>query len=185
MLMSEGIPKFRYHPDPVATGSVEASAVRCVCCDRERGYIYVGPVYAEEEYEGKICPWCIADGSAHDKLDAEFVDLEGIGDYGSWEPVDGSIATEVAFRTPGFSGWQQERWFTCCEDAAVFLGPAGYSELMKHGAKAVEAIRAELGWDDGPQWQEYLRSLSREGEPTAYLFRCSHCGTVGGYSDFA
>jgi uncharacterized protein CbrC (UPF0167 family) len=182
--MGEALPRFRYHPDPVATGSVESSAVTCGCCDRVRGHVYTGPVYSEEERDGDICPWCIADGSAHEKFGAEFTDLAGVGDHGSWDKVDPSIAEEVAFRTPGFSGWQQERWFTCCKDAAVFLGPAGYADLMKHGPEVVESIRKELGWDDGKQWQEYLRALSRDGQPTAYLFRCSHCGRVDGYSDF-
>ncbi len=185
--MSEPLPRFRYHPDPVATGSVQSSPVTCVCCHRARGYIYTGPVYSEAEHRDDICPWCIVDGSAHEKYGAEFTELAGVGGFGSWEEVDRVIAEEVAFRTPGFSGWQQERWMTCCEDAATFLGPAGFSDLMKLGPGAlevIEAIRTELGWEEGNPWQEYLKALSRIGSPTAYLFRCDRCGRVAGYSDF-
>ncbi|MBQ0974293.1 CbrC family protein [Streptomyces sp. RK31] len=32
--MSDGLPSFRHHPDPVATGSIRASTDRCVCCGR-------------------------------------------------------------------------------------------------------------------------------------------------------
>ncbi|MEK2477369.1 CbrC family protein [Streptomyces noursei] len=32
----------------------------CACCGRERGYIDKGPVYAAEEFKGRLCPWCIA-----------------------------------------------------------------------------------------------------------------------------
>jgi uncharacterized protein CbrC (UPF0167 family) len=182
--MGEALPHFRYHPDPVATGSVEKSPVACVCCKRARGYIYVGPVYSEGEHDREICPWCIADGTAHSQLDAQFVDLAGVGGYAPRNKVDRSIAEEVAYRTPGFCGWQQERWLTCCGDAAMFLGRAGYSDVIVHGSEAVETLRTDLDWDDGKQWQHYLKALSRDGQPTAYLFRCSHCGRVAGYSDF-
>jgi len=59
------LPVFRYHPDPIASGSVVASAAECVCCGEARGFIYTGPAYCEAELEEALCPWCIADGSAH------------------------------------------------------------------------------------------------------------------------
>ena len=37
------------------------------------------------------------------------------------ESVSDEIVAEVAYRTPGFTGWQQERWFTHCA-AGEFLG---------------------------------------------------------------
>lgn len=73
------LPAFRYHPDPLATGSVIRSDARCVCCGDVRGDVYAGPVYAVDEYEQCICPWCIADGSAHARSDASFTDTYGIG----------------------------------------------------------------------------------------------------------
>jgi uncharacterized protein CbrC (UPF0167 family) len=39
--------------------------------------------YAIEELEDAFCPWCIADGSAAEQFDAEFVDPEAIGGYGT------------------------------------------------------------------------------------------------------
>jgi uncharacterized protein CbrC (UPF0167 family) len=178
------LPVFRYHPDPIATGFVKPSGDRCVCCGQSRGHIYVGPIYAEEEHEEDICPWCIADGSAHEQLGAEFTDRAAVGDFGKGEPVSAAITAEVAHRTPGFSGWQQERWITCCEDAAAFIGTAGHAEVLRHGAPLIESLRQDLGWDEGPEWQNYLRALTTKDEPTAYLFRCLHCNRVTGYSDF-
>ncbi|MCU9953286.1 CbrC family protein [Burkholderia pyrrocinia] len=32
------LPAFRYHPDPLATGSVIRSDARCMCCGDARGY---------------------------------------------------------------------------------------------------------------------------------------------------
>ena len=78
-ILSRGVPlpKFKYHPDPVATGSVKATEESCICCGRARGFIYVGSAYAEDELDEQICPWCIADGSAHSRFDASFTDEAG------------------------------------------------------------------------------------------------------------
>jgi len=183
-MTSEALPTFKYHPDPIATGSVAVSDNECVCCKQARGYIYTGPVYSEDEHADDICPWCIADNSAHANLGAEFIDPVGVGGYGEWEEVAAPIYEEVASRTPGFTGWQQEKWFTCCADAAAFLGRAGYKELLAMGAGAIEAIRVESQLE-GAEWEEYLKGLKKDGEPTAYLFRCLHCQKIGGYSDFS
>jgi len=174
------LPIFKYHPDPLATGSIVKSDVECRCCGRKTGYIYAGPVYAEEELDQTICPWCIADGSAAEKFDATFTDESGIGD--GEVTVSSEVEEEVSRRTPGFSGWQQERWLACCDDAAAFLGPMGREELDKLGSKAVDAVREECGLED-EEWTDYLKALNRDNGPTAYVFRCLHCGNLKAYSD--
>jgi uncharacterized protein CbrC (UPF0167 family) len=180
----EPLPNFRYHPDPLATGSVVASAAACLCCGRERGYLYAGPVYAEDELGEAFCPWCIADGAAAARFDAEFTDAAGIGDGGRWGVVSEATVEEIARRTPGFTGWQQERWWAHCGDAAAFLGRAGRRELEGRWAAAVPALRAEAALEaDESGWSDYLAALDAEAAPTAYVFRCLHCGQLGGYSD--
>ncbi|HEY2786698.1 MAG TPA: CbrC family protein [Fimbriiglobus sp.] len=177
------LPTFKYHPDPLATGSMEESDTECACCGKVRGFIYTGPVYAVEEYDQCICPWCIADGSAHEKLEASFTDDAGIGGGGMWDEVPDEVIEEVAFRTPGFSGWQQEQWWTHCGDAAQFIGRAGKKELKALGQQAIEAIQDSVGLSDGPEWEEFLGTLNKEGSPTAYMFRCRKCSQLGGYQD--
>jgi hypothetical protein len=130
----------------------------------------------------RVCPWCIADGTAHEKFDTEFTDAAGIGGYREWERVPEKIVQEIAFRTPGFSGWQQERWFTHCADGAEFLGPMGRKELEDAGPKAIAAVKQEAGLQN-EEWEHYFQALDRNTGPTAYLFRCRHCGALGGYSD--
>jgi hypothetical protein len=179
----EPLPAFRYHPEPIATGSVAPSDRVCRCCGSARGFIYTGPTYAETDLDNGLCPWCIADGGAHQKFSAAFTDLDSIGNTDLWPPVAPAVAEAVAFRTPGFQGWQQERWFTCCGDAGAFLGPKGRLELEDAGEQALTAIREEIGYE-GAAWEEYLDALNRDFGPTAYLFRCLHCGRLGGYSDF-
>jgi uncharacterized protein CbrC (UPF0167 family) len=180
--MTDSFPTFVYHPDPVATGSVSASDATCVCCRRARGFIYTGPVYAAEELDSVLCPWCIADGSAATKFHAEFVDEDAVGGYGEWAAVSPEIAAVVSRRTPGFSGWQQERWWTHCDDAAAFLGPAGAREVQGAWAGAIPSLRADVGYDDD-EWADYVAALDKDRGPTAYIFRCRHCGALGGYSD--
>ena len=176
------LPNFSYHPDPIATGSILASDSCCVCYGQARGYIYVGPVYATDEYQDSLCPWCIADGSANTKLGASFTDESGIGGYGDWDRVPTEVLEQVAYRTPGFSGWQQEQWWTHCGDAGAFLGRKGYEQLENLGRDAVEAIQQNSGLG-GIEWERFYRALDTDGSPTAYLFRCRHCGILGGYHD--
>ena len=177
------LPKFKYHPDPISTGSIEESKQKCCCCGKARGYIYTGPVYAAEDYQDMICPWCIADGSAHENLDASFTDETGIGGGGSWDDVPEDVVEEVAYRTPGFSGWQQEQWWTHCGDAGQFIGRAGREELESFGPEAIAAIQDSAGLQEGPEWDRFFTALDKEGSPTAYIFRCSKCGKLGGYQD--
>jgi uncharacterized protein CbrC (UPF0167 family) len=177
------LPAFIYHPDPVGTGNVAASDEECLCCGQARGYVYTGPVYAEDELDEQVCPWCIADGSAHAKFEAEFTDTEGIGGYGAWEKIPPAVVEEIAFRTPGFSGWQQEKWWTHCGDGAQFLGRIGFREASERGRELLEALTDGISFATTAERDDYLRALDSEGSPAGYAFRCRHCGKLGGYSD--
>jgi uncharacterized protein CbrC (UPF0167 family) len=179
------LPSFKYHPDPVGTGSIEERNITCVCCGEPRGYLYVGPVYAEADLDEKICPWCISTGLAHDRLGAEFTDIAGIGDDERPVKLPDGVLEEVAYRTPGFSGWQQERWLVHCDDACAFLGPAGADELEAYASQELmDSLRADMGMDE-TEFSDYLKSLDADGGPSAYVFPCLHCGKYLGYSDFS
>jgi uncharacterized protein CbrC (UPF0167 family) len=138
-------------------------------------------VYALDELAEGLCPWCIADGRAASMFDAEFTDV-------AWrvpEDAPAEVTEAVLRRTPGFAGWQQERWLHHCGDAAEFHGAVGSSELAAF-PDALEHLRSEVtgyGWS-ADDVVGYLQALSKDGQPTAYLFRCRHCGTHLAYSDF-
>jgi uncharacterized protein CbrC (UPF0167 family) len=173
-------PQFAYHPDPRGTGFVAESTARCQACGASRGYIYTGPVYAAEELDEAFCPWCIADGSAAARFDAELTDVG----WGVPDGVPREVPEQIARRTPGFSGWQQEHWLYHCGDGAAFLGLAGHKELEPH-PDAIDVLRHEHdehGWSP-EEVDEYLAALDKDGQPTAYLFRCRHCGQHLAYSD--
>jgi uncharacterized protein len=168
--METPLPTFTYHPDPVATGSVVRTDEACEACDQVRGYIYTGPVYAVEEIE-LLCPWCIADGSAARDLGVTFGTVDGV-------PIDvpAEVLDEVLHRTPGFAGWQQERWLFHCSDGAQYQGRVGYEDVARlHGV--VEMIAAD-GWD-----KDALRHMSADGDLTGYLFSCRHCSARLAYAD--
>ena len=97
------LPTFRYHPDPVCSGSIVESEKKCRCCGQARGYIYSAPVYSPENLDNAFCPWCIADGSAHSKFRATFVDAEAFADG-----IPESAIDEITQRTPGYASWQTD-----------------------------------------------------------------------------
>jgi uncharacterized protein len=163
-------PSFPYHPDATATGSLVESHDECERCGLARGLVYAGPAYAVDEIEF-ICPWCIADGSAAHAFDAEFTTVDGAP-----SDVPEAVLDEVLHRTPGFAGWQQERWLFHCSDAAAFLGRVGYPDV----AELPDVIQS-LAHDGWPP--EHLRYMSADGDLTGYLFGCRHCGTRLAYAD--
>jgi uncharacterized protein CbrC (UPF0167 family) len=178
----EALPVFKYHPDPVATGSVEASDTVCRGCGRQRGYIYTGPLYSEKFDDVSLCPWCIADGTAARKFGASF------GDTGTVEGISQEAREEIGSRTPSFTAWQQDRWLACCGDGAAFLGPAGAKELKRQLAAAAGAVREHLEEEYGLEdedLEESFKGLRKDGDSTAYVFRCVHCGKYLAYVDEA
>jgi uncharacterized protein CbrC (UPF0167 family) len=66
---------------------------------------------------------------------------------------------------------------------ALFIGRAGRKELKTLGPQAMAAIQESAGLSDGPEWDQFLAALDKEGSPTAYMFRCTKCGQLGGYQD--
>lgn len=132
--------------------------------------MYSGPIYAVDEIE-VICPWCIADGGAAREFDADFTTVDGAP-----PDVPMAVLDEVLHRTPGFAGWQQERWLFHCSDAAEYLGRVGYGDVA-NVRSVLQALAAD-GWDS-----EILQYMRADGDLTGYLFRCRHCGTKLAYAD--
>lgn len=183
MASTETLPDFKYHPDPVATGVVVADAgAPCLSCNRIRGYVYDGPVFSEKFHylQHCLCPWCIADGSAARQFGAEFADS------GTLDGVSDEVRLEIARRTPGFPSWQEAQWLACCGDGAEFLGAAGAAELRTQYPDAIKAVEHCLREDfdlAGKELKEFLAGLSRDDQPTAYIFRCRHCRKYLAYVD--
>jgi uncharacterized protein CbrC (UPF0167 family) len=83
------------------------------------------------------CPWCIADGSAAERFDANFTDA-----WGGPGDVPMPVLEEITRRTPGFSAWQQDRWLHHCDDGCAFLSVVGRKELAPY-PDAIEVLLHE------------------------------------------
>lgn len=160
------LPRFRFHPDPVASGSVAQSRAQCARCGQRRGFTYTSTLYAHENVQG-LCPWCIADGSAARQFGASFVDGEPLVRAG----IAPDLIDEVCHRTPGFATFQTEVWQACCGLPGVFSGA-----LDAEGMTGL--TDDELEWLAVPSWQ---RDLWRAMDPTrtgiaVFVFVCETCG---------
>ncbi len=165
------LPKFRYHPDPIATGAIERSGILCECCGRKSGFRYALSVYSAEEVSD-VCPWCIQDGSAAKKFEAIFCDDYPLIEAGLPE----ELVQEVSQRTPGFESWQQEVWLSHCGDACAFIGDATKEDVLAL-AEGVGRVEDQNLWkpEDFRKLAEYYEP---KGSPALYKFKCLHCGEI-------
>ncbi|MDF8333844.1 CbrC family protein [Novosphingobium sp. HBC54] len=165
------LPKFRYHPAPLSTGSISPSTEACDCCGLMRGFEYTASFYSTQRPKPKLCPWCISSGKASHKYDGEFSDPFPLKKTG----IANNIVEEVSKRTPGYNSWQQEEWASHCGDSCEFHGDAKSDEIASLTGKelADHLDRVRLSFD---QWQSLLRGYQEGGNPAVYKFICRHCG---------
>ena len=160
--------EFKYHPDPLKTGAfLNDKTVVCDCCGRETDVYYKSPFYSREKVN-YLCPECIASGKAAEKFNGEFQDSESVDKIDNEEALD-----ELTLRTPGYHGWQQEYWLSCCNDFCAFLGYPNWDDIEEMGiAEEIEnTYRDDVCMLDFDTAKEQLM----RGEQ-GYLFRCLHCG---------
>ena len=162
----QSLPHFIYHPDPLATGAfVEGEAKVCPSCGKESNIYYDLIPYCIDNIEN-LCPFCIANGLAAEKFDAEFVqDAE-------WSGQTNPEKDKLLFcQTPGYSSWQGENWLSCCQDYCAYLGTVGTRELMDMGI--AEQVLAD--YEERGEYQDIEEYLVKDGSLCGYLFRCLHC----------
>ncbi len=163
------LPVFKYNPDPLKARVIERNKTICPVCGEEREYVYVGPFYSVEDVEG-ICPWCIHDGSAANNYSGEFLDISSCEQVEKAEYID-----ELIHRTPGYFGWQQEKWLSHCGDFCAFIDYVGWKEIkdMANELKDdVETVKRNKRLSQ----EEFERTLVNKGYHQGYLFRCLKCG---------
>lgn len=173
------LPKFKYHPDPLETGSIELKETDCPVCGEHSDYSYVGPTYGRGENIEGICPNCIANGSAAKKYNIEFV-----GDH---EELDNDeFKDELEHRTPGFSSIQGEQWLSHCGDFCAFIGKVGQVGGQKIGESLENILPDDLKkvTDIFDIKKEELDNFMEEnGYIQGYLFKCLKCGKMRFYID--
>lgn len=176
------LPEFPYHPDPVATGVIVPSATACLCCGRERGYVYRGPVYAAEELGGRLRARGALRTAAPPNSSTHTSRRERAWattcPWRSSRRSTGALRVSPRGRSPGGSS-----------TAATVLrswagsGPPNSPPIPRHWRCCGGRRTAGAGRMD--QVEHFLGSLDKDGEATAYLFRCRICAAHLAYTDFA
>ncbi len=118
--MKEKLPTFPYHRAPGASGSFRESRDPCGCCGEARGVLYDGVTYAIDAPEN-ICPWCIADGTAAARYDAEFFDAEFVDEQGAPVSLSKETRRNVFGRTIGFATFNPIGWWVHCGEPAEYV----------------------------------------------------------------
>ena len=151
----------------------------CIACGDARGFMYTGPVYAVEEFVDEFCPWCIADGSAAAQFDAAFTDIDcNVPDDVPAERARRHRPPHARLRQRGSRTIGSTTAATApCSSAA----PAAPSSSRTRTRSSRCGRRSPAG---DAQVEQHLAAMDKDGEPTAYLFRCRHCGTHLAYADF-
>jgi len=168
--MSPTLPTFRYHPDPLATGSVRPDDTECACCGQARGYVYAAAVHGPEALRGRLCPWCIASGAAASKYDCLFSDDRRL----RRAKVPRPVVLEVTRKTPGFTAWQGAAWEVCCGDACEFHGDATRAQAAALAGDVLERHLRRWGWDRD-YWSGYLGQYEPANGQSLLHFICRHC----------
>ena len=117
--LREPLPHFPYHRDPVASGSVEASTKPCDCCGQSSGVLYTGNTHCRGK--PRLCPWCIADGSASNRFGATFFDAYFVDDDGEMVDLPEQVQREVFGRTIGFATCNPIGWWVHCGEPAEYV----------------------------------------------------------------
>lgn len=182
------LPHFKYHPNAYKLDVFKGSKKTCQCCNQARGYIYDKSVYAVDNIDA-LCPWCIADGSAAKKFDAEFIqDIEPPnGDFTKAPTLDAAVIDELSHRTPGYVSWQGEYWLTHCSDGCEFHGDLQQNELLTLPEATVNLFKQEHAYLFGSN--ETIVELNKNyfpaGDLALYKFVCRHCGFIRLHCDMS
>ena len=174
------LPKFKYHPDPVKTGSIKKSDAVCESCNKQTGYVYTGSTYSKSNVEN-LCPWCIANGNAHNKFNVEFISfliaVDAIDEDDEDCTASKEAYDEVSYRTPGFSTFQEEEWQCHCDDLCEFHGLATVRDFRKISDKETKRL-LRVTYLDEKELEELKKGDEDTENDTFFKFICRHCGEI-------
>ncbi len=108
--------------------------------------LYTGPIYAAEEFLDCICLWCIANSTAHTKLDASFTNKDAIGSYSDWEAVCFRKYCRSSLLSHSWLQWLATRTVVdTLERCCTVYWIRRCTKLAKFGPQAMLAIRINAG----------------------------------------
>ena len=163
------LPRFKYNPNAEKLGIIKKEKTNCPVCRQDRDYVYNGPFYSIDKVEG-LCPWCIKNGLAAQKYNGHFQDAASCDDVEKQEYL-----VALTTKTPGYSGWQQERWLSHCGDFCALKDYVGWAEIKDLKEELTDDI-SEIKADYGLTQEQLETYLINNGSMQGYLFQCLHCG---------
>lgn len=104
------------------------------------------------------------------KYNGSFQDIDCCEEVAKQEYIE-----ELIYRTPGYSGWQQEHWLSHCGDFCAFQGYVGWQEIAAI-ADELEDDFKRIKIDYNITQAEVEEYLNNGGSLQGYLFECLHCG---------
>ncbi|USQ88916.1 CbrC family protein [Streptomyces phaeoluteigriseus] len=132
------LPPFPYHADPVGTGAVVAADETCSCCGHDQGWICTGTVHGKDVPDGRLCPYCVAFGTAAKRHGAHFNEVPREG-------LSQAAALTIRERTPAPDTLGDRPWPTHCGDGAVYVGEGAF----RCRACGTEVAVADTGFTGG------------------------------------
>ena len=168
---STALPQFKYHPDPIKSKVLAPSTGICTCCNLQREWEYVGPIYGLRRPK-HLCPWCIASGAAASRFDVELGLREALEPGASPESQE-----ELICRTPWYFIAQLEPWPVHCGDYCAVVGRPSWEELVQLRSELeadVEHMGNRLELDAETLELELKKCPS--GLLWTQLFCCLQCG---------
>ncbi len=165
------LPLFRYHPDPISTGSIKPSHEPCVCCGKNTGFKYTAALHGRHRPGRVACVPGVLPAVRLRLSSIVFSDESPLVRAG----MPRAIVLEVSRRTPCYNCWQQDVWAACCQDGCVFHGDASVSELLS--LKGEELAEVQREWSiSSIRRAAFVKQYVPGGGIAVYRFDCRHCG---------
>ena len=170
------LPDYRFHGVPLGLGIIVEDSATCSSCGDARGFSYSGTLYNVDDDSLAICPWCIADGSAHSKLGVTFNHANHLPDTVS---LPNDLAAELFQRTPGFPSWQDREWLCHNNLPCRFMGDLAVDEALSPDWDAVERLMQSYGHADFDRaaWAEMIEHYE-PGNPSIFKYICTQTEMV-------
>jgi uncharacterized protein CbrC (UPF0167 family) len=173
-------------PNAYDLGLFSKETFTCEICNTEQSYRYIGPLYMENEKstgtfkvtdtEHKICAYCIENGSAAEKLNADFKDIDILEqtcynqEHIDEEKCDSVINTWL-YKTPNFKGLETELWPICCSNFTSFIGYLSASENFSRDLNLNEVPSALTAKLEGETVENLFQNLEEAMEIEAKRLR--------------
>jgi uncharacterized protein len=165
------LPYFRFYPAAYSEehGAFERTEAICPCCQKSRGWGYLGTIDFKDDNSQNVCPFCIHDGLAYEKYKKELQWNTG------FPGVDKNDVDELNQRTPDIFTWQDYCWSSIDGKMCQFVMYPSFEDLKMLPGKVILDMWHESGAahneDDLDEMIDYIDWIARSSAHRGYLFK--------------